>query len=230
MVPSPIASTGHTAHLAPAELFLDYAAGSIDPGYGLAVATQLALSAEARQEIARLKAIGGQLLEASPAAPLGPEALTQVLARLDRPATDVPVRRATWEDETVGEGALPAPICRLLPGPVGELPWQKVISGVEEYRFEVPGAHGKVSLLRIEPGRSMPRHTHRGEELTLVLNGHYDDSLGRFGRGDLALLDESVDHQPVAGSDQDCICLVVREAPLRLTGPLGRLLNPFIRF
>ncbi|MCW5751404.1 MAG: ChrR family anti-sigma-E factor [Alphaproteobacteria bacterium] len=227
MMSSPHEKTSAPSHLAPAELLLDYAGGGIDPGYGLAVATQLAINAGARAEMARLQALGGLMLEAAPAANLAADALERALARLERTEQAPKAVVATDPQDQAG---IPAPVCRLLPGPVASLPWQKVISGVEEYRFEVPGAHGKVSLLRIEPGRSMPRHTHRGEELTLVLEGHYEDALGRFARGDLALLDESVDHQPVAGSDQDCICLVVREAPLRLTGPIGRLLNPFIRF
>ena len=41
--------------------------------------------------------------------------------------------------------------------------------------------------------------------------------------------DSHVDHRPVADEDEDCLCLIVTDAPLRLTGWLGRLLNPFIR-
>jgi putative transcriptional regulator len=32
----------------------------------------------------------------------------------------------------------------------------------------------------------------------------------------------------VADEGQDCLCLAVTDARLRLTGPLGRLLNPFM--
>jgi putative transcriptional regulator len=35
---------------------------------------------------------------------------------------------------------------------------------------------------------------------------------------------------PTADDDGDCVCLAVTDAPLRLTGPIGRLFNPFIRF
>jgi putative transcriptional regulator len=30
-------------------------------------------------------------------------------------------------------------------------------------------------------------------------------------------------------ADADCLCLAVTDAPLKLTSPLGRLLNPFVR-
>ena len=36
--------------------------------------------------------------------------------------------------------------------------------------------------------------------------------------------------QLIADEGQDCLCLAVTDAPLRLTGLFGRLLNPFIRF
>jgi putative transcriptional regulator len=41
--------------------------------------------------------------------------------------------------------------------------------------------------------------------------------------------DSQVDHRPVADEDEDCLCLTVTDAPLRLTGWLGRLLSPFVR-
>ena len=42
--------------------------------------------------------------------------------------------------------------------------------------------------------------------------------------------DGSLDHRPTADPGQDCLCLTVTDAPRRLTGWIGRWLNPFIRF
>jgi putative transcriptional regulator len=36
-------------------------------------------------------------------------------------------------------------------------------------------------------------------------------------------------HRPVVDSDEECICLAVLDAPLKLTGMIGRLVNPFLR-
>ena len=83
--------------------------------------------------------------------------------------------------------------------------------------------------MRIKSGTAMPSHTHEGTELTLVLAGGFSDERGHFLRGDLAEVDASVDHRPIADPGDDCICLAVTDAPLRLTGPFGRLLNPFLR-
>ncbi|MBL6081381.1 cupin domain-containing protein [Belnapia sp. T18] len=41
-------------------------------------------------------------------------------------------------------------------------------------------------LLRIKPGTALPRHSHRGTELTLVLKGAFADETGHYGPGGLA--------------------------------------------
>ena len=78
-------------------------------------------------------------------------------------------------------------------------------------------------------GRGLPVHRHGGNEYTLVLAGGFADGRERFDRGDVCVADPSVEHKPVADADQSCVCLVVAEAPVVLTGLLGRLLNPFLK-
>jgi putative transcriptional regulator len=75
----------------------------------------------------------------------------------------------------------------------------------------------------------MPRHSHRGNEYTLVLAGGFSDGGKQFGPGDFVAKDPSHIHQPVVDDDGECLCLVVLDAPLRLTGAMGKLLNPFLR-
>ena len=83
-------------------------------------------------------------------------------------------------------------------------------------------------LLSIAPGTTIPHHTHGGAELTLVLEGSYSDELGRFQIGDLADLDTSVHHQPVADSDGPCICLNATDECLQISGAYSRILQPFV--
>jgi putative transcriptional regulator len=64
--------------------------------------------------------------------------------------------------------------------------------------------------------------------MTLVLDGAFDDQAGHYGRGDVCVADDRIEHQPVAAAGRDCLCLVVASSPIRLTGPLMRLLNPFL--
>ena len=84
-------------------------------------------------------------------------------------------------------------------------------------------------LLRVKAGKPVPRHTHRGIELTLVLTGAYCDAANCFVRGDIQVADPTIDHQPMAQAGEDCICLVALEAPIWFTGPVGRLANPFVK-
>ena len=63
----------------------------------------------------------------------------------------------------------------------------------------------------------------------LVLDGGYSDSDGHYRRGDVTLADSTTDHSPIADDDGPCVCLLVRNGAARLTGPVARFLNPFIR-
>ncbi|MBO6932531.1 MAG: cupin domain-containing protein, partial [Roseibium sp.] len=63
---------------------------------------------------------------------------------------------------------------------------------------------------------------------TLVLSGAYRDELGRFGPGDIADLDEHVEHQPRVEAGAPCICIVATEAPTRFKNLISRLLQPLV--
>ena len=99
--------------------------------------------------------------------------------------------------------------------------------GVQQYDLNLGGA-GACRLLRIKPGVSVPHHTHKGNELTMILRGSYSDDIGRFCKGDVADLDDQVKHQPIVDTEQECICLIATDAPLQFTGFMGRLAQPFI--
>lgn len=75
----------------------------------------------------------------------------------------------------------------------------------------------------------MPDHGHKGREMTLVLQGAFSDADGRYGRGDVEIADDAVQHTPVAEAGQDCICLAATEAPLRFRSLIPRLVQPFFR-
>jgi putative transcriptional regulator len=204
------------------DMLMDYASGAVSEPVGTFVAAHLVLCAECRRELAAFEALGGVLLTESEPVSVAPSTLDGVLARLDQPLPAEPLPSAA--------SGLPRPICRYVGKPLDQLPWRTLLPGLQEYRLPIGSGSDKVCLLRIKPGRAMPRHTHDGNEMTLVLRGSYTDSLGRFGPGDVAIVDGSVDHQPVADRDEDCICLAVTDAPLRLTGPIGRLFRPFFHF
>jgi putative transcriptional regulator len=205
------------------ERLVDYASGALPEPLALLVATHLALCPRCRRATAELEAVGGALLEGLAPAPLAADRLQRALARLEKPA-------ATPEpaEPPRGDPSLPRPLRDYVDGPLDELPWRRLgpIAEAQLLR-DFPGFTTR--LLRIRGGTAVPVHTHRGSELTLVLSGAFSDAGGHYLPGDVAQADSGVTHRPVADAGADCVCLAVTDAPLKLTSPLGRLLNPFIR-
>ncbi len=207
------------------DLLIAYAAGSQEEPLALVVATHLALCARCRSEVERLEELGGVLLDEQEPEALGESSLEHVLARLDEAAPEEPTQRAAAT--APADPRLPRPLRDYLGAGLERLDWTSY-RGLEKVEL-LPEAHGfRTRLMRIKSGTAMPAHTHEGSELTLVLAGGFSDEHGHFLRGDLAEADASVDHRPVADPGEDCLCLAVTDAPLRLTGPFGRLLNPFL--
>ena len=60
--------------------------------------------------------------------------------------------------------------------------------------------------------------------------GSYRDGANLYRRGDFVVCDSEVDHAPAASEGEDCVCLIVLEGNMKLSGFMGRLLNPFMRF
>jgi len=89
---------------------------------------------------------------------------------------------------------------------------------------------GDLMLLRIAPGSKLPLHSHGGSELTMILDGAYDDLLGHFGPGDVADLDGETLHQPVTSPGVPCICVAATDAPLVFSSWMARTLQPLFGF
>jgi predicted ChrR family anti-sigma factor len=105
---------------------------------------------------------------------------------------------------------------------VGAIQWRTILPGLKLCPIAQDGG-AAASLLRCRAGRAIPAHTHEGIEAVLVLQGRFQDAGAEYARGDLAVADDSVDHRPVVTSALDCIAYLVLGGPVRLTGPLGRL-------
>lgn len=210
-------------HLDDATL-MAYSAGTLPQGMALLVACHLHWCPGCRERARETDAVGGAMLDSLAPATLKQDALNAVLARLD---TSEPESVAVPSVRAYDDVELPAPLARMLNRSLDQLSWKRVGYGVRQLDLELDGP-GATRLLRISPGISVPHHTHGGNELTLILRGSYSDEMGRFRRGDVADLDSEVSHQPIVDTDEDCICLIATDAPLKFTGLMGRLVQPFI--
>jgi len=202
----------------PADMLFDFATGSLPEPQAILVATHLALCTECRQAAAAVEAIGGALLAEIPPAPMAPDALARVMARLGAPDP-----RAV--EPLPAASPLPSPLCDYLPGDPANLAWQSLAAGIDEVALrprlpaEAPWPAGvEVSLVRFAPGAVAPRHSHLGHEATVIVQGGFSDEFGQYERGDAWIVDRTVAHRPVALPDEPCLCLVYLDAPLQATG------------
>lgn len=187
------------------------------------------MCAQCADFIVDVEAIGGALLDSCAPMGLGENALDKVLTRIDGETISIPAIEKRCERSLgAAERSVPSPLRSYLDRPLDQLKWRQR-GPVGEIRL-LPDMNGyETRLLKIRAGAKLPSHTHDGLEATLVLRGSFADCTGEYRRGDLAMADHDLDHSPIAGGEEMCICLAVTTAPLRLTGTIGRLLNPFVR-
>ncbi len=209
-------------HLDEATL-LSYSAGSLSQGMALVVACHLAFCPECQERSRKADSVGGALLESLDSEAVSASMLDTILMQLDDLEPEAPVQPVYSDPE------IPAPLQAYIPGSFDDLEWKRIVPGVSYYDMPWQG-RGVSRLLRISPGKSMLPHTHDGNELTLVLRGSFSDEIGRFGPGDIADLDDQVEHQPLVDSQEDCICLIATDAPLRFTTLFGKLVQPITGF
>ena len=217
-----------TRHHISEEILFAYAAGQTSHAFEVVLASHLTLCPVCRERLAQLEDVSGALLTCEEPAPLTEGSYDNVLAMIDDlPRQETAVKKSPQLDST---GMVPAPLAALLPElDVDELPWQSVVPGIRQYDLARDSDEKEtLRLLRIAPGTTIPQHSHSGAELTLILSGSYSDEIGRFQRGDIATLDGEVTHQPIADSDEDCICLIATDGNLKFSGLLPRLLQPFV--
>jgi putative transcriptional regulator len=149
--------------------------------------------------------------------------LESVMSRLDeRP----PLSYDTAGSDGGGHQVL---LQRLVAGSYDQLDWDRVSSDLRVSRLRTGDRDNEFALYHIKAGGSIPRHTHRGTELTLVLEGSFSDEEGVYQEGDFLIRDAESVHTPTAARTGDCICIGVLDAPIRFTQWNYRPLNPFLR-
>lgn len=209
-----------TRHDPSEERLLAYAAGVLSPPEAVVVAAHLALRPANAAWVGRLQAVGGRLLDDLEPEPMAADALAGVLARVEADG---------------GEARSPAPLNDMteLPEPLRRYalgPWRWLGPGVRVRDVHAPRDGGcRVILLKIDPGRETPRHTHGGVELTCVLTGAYATEADRFEVGDLEEAGPETLHRPRVVSDEPCLCVAALDGQILLDGWLGRLFQPFVR-
>ena len=193
-------------------------------------------------------------LTVNEASPLSDELVDSVWAAIDecdpgeaglQPAPKQAANLATELSSGLNETPLPTCVQKLLPGNsdsnpnsnsdnnpdsnLEKLNWKKLGRSLSVTQLACGDTKREVALHRLRPGRGVANHDHRGQEVTVVLRGSFSDQQGLYLPGDFLVMQAGQAHQPIASGDMECICLSVVDAPIKFTGPLNRLLNPFLK-
>ncbi len=201
-------------------LLAGYAAGTLSRPLHVLVATHLTLVPRSRSYVEALEILKGDALEEAVPAPVR-----------DRDAKLAAIFGQQPDETSSQEPAddlLPPPLRAFVGRPGNEIPWKAMLPGVTDHAIS-PNERGMAHLVAVKPGGAIPVHTHEGTEVALVLRGSFSDASGVYRRGDICFADETVDHHPVADEVEGCICFIVSDAPFRLTGRFGRIIERMFR-
>lgn len=210
-----------THHL-PDNLLAAYSAGILPEAFSLVIATHVSLCDQCRAAVASHDVVGGAILEDIDRIEVDEGSLAATMARIEK---------GKLADKQLGgpaaSGIFPGPLAHYVKGGPDQVRWRSVGAGVKQAVLPCDG-EATVRLLYIPAGVAVPDHSHRGLELTMVLQGAFSDEFDRFARGDVEVGTEDLSHKPVAESGEDCICLAATDAPLKFKGLLPRLAQPFL--
>lgn len=205
------------------DLLMAYAAGNLSEAFSLVVASHVSLCDECRARLAGFEAVGGAVLDEDPACEMAEDSFAATMRLIgSMPAADRIAAPAAPKP-----GVFPAPLRDYVGGDVDAVQW-KAVAGKVRQAVLPTSKDATVRLLYIPAGVAMPDHGHKGMELTMVLQGAFDDDDGHFARGDVEVANEDLKHTPVAAPGPDCICLVATDAPLKFSGLLPRIAQPFL--
>ncbi len=209
------------------EWLVAYAAGNLSEAKATLVATHASFHPELKAKISDAEDIAGAMLGATQGADLSDGFFDRLMAQIDEQGDTArePVNvEAAYRDPRV-----PQPLADYLEGNLDELKWRFMGPGMKQVKLWAGENGEKLWLLKAKGGTEIPEHGHNGNELTLVLQGGYKVDGTHYTVGDLEVADGGVeDHRPLIDDGEDCICLVVTEAPIKLKGTIARAVQPFI--
>ena len=206
-------------------LLLAYGAGTLSDGFSLVVSSHSFKCAQCRKSITDAEMIGGVLLDQAEPIKMKHQELDSLLDCLD---DDDFEDYSTLNYQKVQETEIPYPLLDYLSAPLDKLKWKFMAPGIRHFPLPVDtGSKGTVKMLKIDPGITVPFHSHNGMELSIVFRGSYHDETGTYCPYDVGDLDQDTSHQPVSDANEGCICLIATDTPLLYKGVLLRVLQKF---
>ncbi len=103
--------------------------------------------------------------------------------------------------------------------------WSKLVGKLWQAQIDI-GNGQLAQFIYMEKDGSIPEHTHKGNELTLVIDGEFSDGISQYDSGDYINLNSSHTHTPCTASEEGCLVFSVIDQPLYFTSGWAKLVNP----
>ena len=217
-----IAPTHHPA----AELLIDYASGAMFEAEALAIALHLDLCPDCRRAADVALATGGAFFEA-----IHPAHVRLALFQVTLQEVDGQPRDAVPDTE-IGSAPpyaqqwparLRAHLARRRPRR-----WRLMPEGFRALRIPTEGVEARLWVVKMPGGKGPPRHRHRADEWSLVLEGGFTDESGSYAPGDFCYMGTGDVHTMIA-DPEGCICLILMRTNPQYLTLKGKLAAPLIR-
>lgn len=104
--------------------------------------------------------------------------------------------------------------------------WSRLVGKLWQAPVDL-GDIGKANFMYMEKGGRVPEHTHKGTEMTLVIDGQFGDGIAKYDCGDFTVMNNKHNHLPHSEADDGCLVFTIVDQPLHFTAGVARLLNPF---
>lgn len=208
-----------------AEFLQAYAQGTLDDVSAFTVATHIEGCPQCQRQVAQFEAQCGEALFAAPVASQDnfDDMFNQIVSLEQNDKPFRPQRQPTYIEVNGKSFRLPLSLSRFR-DQVGE--WKSYGGKVFSASIDISN-DARVSLMYITENVSIPQHTHKGLESTLVLHGGFSDEDGHYEVGDFLLKDASIKHSPSTKVGEDCLCLTVLTEPMIFTQGVARVFNLF---
>ena len=217
------------SHHPTTDLLVEYANGTLPWAMSIGVAAHVQLCSHCRDQVQTLNQLGGAQLATVSSEGVSEGCFDQLLSRIEN-TDDTPVKQQKPThrklDPLLKGLELPKAVKALLPK---NLSWNNVSSALKTARLTAGQDDYEVAFHRICKGGKVVEHDHKGTEVTLVLEGSFSDEAGIYHRGDFLVKQPGDIHRPTATQNEDCLCLSIVEAPVKVTGVAGWFINPFLK-
>ena len=193
------------------ELIFDFASGALGASKSIFASTYLFLNTKASNLSSTFEGLLGDSLLENKDTPVSKLKYTECI-------TD---KMKTQKQDLDSFG----PLSKII-GPLDKIKWRQVFKGFNEFTTKIHG-DDELKLIKMDPGASVPLHSHGGKEYILVLEGSFCDEYGKYSRGDIQINDKKIKHTPIACQNDGCICLTITEKDVIFFGKFGSFLNLF---